>query len=302
MRVDGTTIGHLVAFAVNREFSDIDIMLTKKIADIIGIELKKRKNYYNYKKNEQVEKLFSDLLDEKKSNAAALAEKAKIMNIYFQPFFLVFTLSFLHTEKLSLPVNYIQGFFEHVFGKHYCLTYQNNVIIILNKAKEIEIKESQYEQLEQFTKDSGITIGISQSFSDFTDFRLYYNQCLSALHSGSKGSTDKKVLFYQNYSVDHILYLCSKQTRLMQFCHPELIKLMDYDQTHATSFSDTLYAFVMNCNAPAELAKQLSIHRNTLYYRLSKIEEITNLKLNSMETIYQLYLSFQILHYLEVNP
>lgn len=51
--------------------------------------------------------------------------------------------------------------------------------------------------------------------------------------------------------------------------------------------------FVQNCDL-SQTSKQLHIHVNTLRYRLQKIEDITSLKINELNSILQLYIGMQI--------
>ena len=58
---------------------------------------------------------------------------------------------------------------------------------------------------------------------------------------------------------------------------------------------NTLYVYLNNYNNPQLAASVLKIHRNSLTYRLNKIEEIFDLDLTCMETVYHLYISFVII-------
>lgn len=75
------------------------------------------------------------------------------------------------------------------------------------------------------------------------------------------------------------------------------MKLIDYDKKYNTDYLETLYSYIANFKNQTELAKVMNIHRNTLYYRISKIEEIINIDLNNIDDFVSIYLSFKILEY-----
>jgi DNA-binding PucR family transcriptional regulator len=54
----------------------------------------------------------------------------------------------------------------------------------------------------------------------------------------------------------------------------------------------------MNIKNQSELAAAMNVHRNTLYYRIGKIEEIMNINLSNVDDVFSIYLSFKIFEYL----
>jgi DNA-binding PucR family transcriptional regulator len=73
---------------------------------------------------------------------------------------------------------------------------------------------------------------------------------------------------------------------------------MQYDAMYRTSYTSTLRCYLdMGRNAPAA-AEKLNIHRNTLDYRLKKIEELQNIQLQNTEDMFSMVYSLYILTYL----
>ncbi|HCX65848.1 MAG TPA: hypothetical protein DHN33_11645 [Eubacteriaceae bacterium] len=99
--------------------------------------------------------------------------------------------------------------------------------------------------------------------------------------------------------IANMLQICSEQEPLMNFCNRALLNLIAYDKEHNTQYAETLKAFVNKSKNPSELAKELNVHRNTLYYRLDKIKEIMDCSLDSMDVLFDLHLSFKILGYMK---
>lgn len=96
---------------------------------------------------------------------------------------------------------------------------------------------------------------------------------------------------------DYVLsYLFSemKRTAAPTLLHPALSLLGEYDRQHSTDFYETLYQYLKNDRSIAETARAMNLHRNTLLYRLKRLEElVTEDFSDSMVRLY-LLLSFEI--------
>ncbi|MCR4435705.1 MAG: helix-turn-helix domain-containing protein [Clostridiales bacterium] len=93
------------------------------------------------------------------------------------------------------------------------------------------------------------------------------------------------------------LSACCGTIPLLEFCHPSLLTLMEYDRNNNANYTRTLYVFILNKGNQNESAKILHIHRTTMIYRMEKIEAIMDIKLDNIHLMYNLYLSFMILKY-----
>lgn len=81
---------------------------------------------------------------------------------------------------------------------------------------------------------------------------------------------------------------------LKEFYDETLGELIVYDQEHDTEFVNTLRIYLNNDGDMTETANQLFLHRNTLRYRLNRIEEILDVRLSEVETQLNLVTAFRI--------
>ena len=74
--------------------------------------------------------------------------------------------------------------------------------------------------------------------------------------------------------------------------HPALDALMAYDKSNKSNLFDTLDVYLLNdCNAQL-CGRLLFLHRNSLVYRIHRIQEITDVDLSNAEERSYLRLSF----------
>ena len=80
------------------------------------------------------------------------------------------------------------------------------------------------------------------------------------------------------------MFKSGNQQEILDYCNERLKKLEEYDHANGTFLQDTLIAYYMNGFNIGKTAEGLFVHRNSLQYRLKKIEEILGITLDdSME-------------------
>ena len=87
-------------------------------------------------------------------------------------------------------------------------------------------------------------------------------------------------------------------------CDEKLWKLKEHDEKTGSDYMQTLRLYLDNHCSVVQTARELSIHRSTLLYRLEKIREIINFSLDDPEQLLYLRLSFYFIEMEEAkkNP
>lgn len=79
------------------------------------------------------------------------------------------------------------------------------------------------------------------------------------------------------------------------FCHTSVFDICEYDRLGDTSYRATLMAYLRSgCNLRAA-AEVIGVHRNTLAYRIKRLEEQFGIDLNDSSTRFELLFSFTAL-------
>ena len=135
--------------------------------------------------------------------------------------------------------------------------------------------------------------GISLPFSDANGMQRAGNQATLALLYGNQ--TPPSV----SHCVDHaFLYFLNKLAGDKSFgtelLHPGLVRLKRYDARHGTDFYNTLYQYLLCERNVVATAKALFIHRNSMIYRLQRIQQLLDVDLEDPNMRLYLLLSYQI--------
>lgn len=289
-------LGQAVILEVFKPFSESDITLINQLSETLSIELQKHK-YYETTNADNRDLLILDLLNEKIKNQEAINENLKFANWNLREWLRIISIT-MEQEKISLiQFKFIRNFLKKLFPDAVCVLYNGNIVTVINYISDKTFLEIYSEKLNTFLGEQNIFCGVSRPFSNLIDIDKYYKQSLKSIELGKCLNSDKLIFFYDSYILQHIFSLCSGHESLKEFCHPSLLKLIDYDKKYNTDYLETLYSYIANFKNQTELAKVMNIHRNTLYYRISKIEEIINIDLNNIDDFVSIYLSFKILEY-----
>jgi purine catabolism regulator len=81
---------------------------------------------------------------------------------------------------------------------------------------------------------------------------------------------------------------------LKQFCQRLIGPLARYDEQHNSDLVHTITAYFDHHANISQTAEALFIHRNTLLYRLERIQELTGQDLNQADTRLSLHLALKL--------
>lgn len=211
----------------------------------------------------------------------------------FQAPYRIMTVSTDNTQEKNV-LSYIRKTVHPFFPCHLALI-QNNVLYIL----EYRLKKNAHfsEQFDMILRKFNAHCGASNYFYDLLETANYQIQAEDALMLGKQSISDRRVYEYKDYYLPAILVPRIEQMPPCNYISPVISKITDYDQKHSTDFLSTIYAYVRNLGNAGNTAEELHIHRNTLLYRINRIEEITDSPIKGYETFIHLMISFYMIDY-----
>lgn len=102
--------------------------------------------------------------------------------------------------------------------------------------------------------------------------------------------------FFQNLGVHRLLLALDGHPELGAFYEETLASIDQYDRANRSELLPTLEAFFAADNSLAETAARLHLHRNTVAYRLRRIEQISGHQLADPEIRLALHLGLRVRH------
>lgn len=186
------------------------------------------------------------------------------------------------------------------------LQYDNSKIKEINKFIEKNLKEEEYSinisvnkiallltndrrnnstmsKVQNTLEELSIKIGIGKTHNIIMNSLV---EAVNALNIGSKLYEDKNLYIYEEIKFFHKMSLLTNMNYERKIID-DILK-----ETMGNELLNTFLIYMKNNGERVRTANEIHIHRNTLNYRLEKIEEITGLKFNNYLDLFQLITSY----------
>jgi purine catabolism regulator len=145
-----------------------------------------------------------------------------------------------------------------------------------------------------------VAIGLGQPARDISGWRSSYRDAVQALELADRLQTNSP-LYIGDLGVYQLILGLSDRDKLVAFCERTLGDLRDYDHRQHADLLKTLEAFFACHGNLSQTAEMLIVHRNTLLYRMNRINEIAQIDLDRPETRLALHLALTIRRLLNLN-
>jgi purine catabolism regulator len=145
-----------------------------------------------------------------------------------------------------------------------------------------------------------VAIGLGQPARDVTVWRTSYRDGVQALDLAIRLQTDTP-LYIGDLGVYQLILGLSDREKLVTFYEKTLGPLLEYDMRQHADLIKTLEAFFACHGNLSQTAEMLIVHRNTLLYRMNRINEIAQIDLDRAEIRLALHLALTIRRLLALN-
>ena len=145
-----------------------------------------------------------------------------------------------------------------------------------------------------------VAVGLGQPARDIAAWRSSYRDGVQALELAMRLQTDTP-LYIADLGVYQLILSLSDRDKLLAFCDRTLGPLLEYDMRQHADLIKTLEAFFACHGNLSQTAEMLIVHRNTLLYRMNRINEIAQIDLDRPEIRLALHLALTIRRLLTLN-
>lgn len=144
--------------------------------------------------------------------------------------------------------------------------------------------------------------GVSELFDSIDNIRFHMYQSRKALKIGQIMNENEPLHAYGKLRTDIILSYVCESMDYKNYVHPLFTALKAEDEENGTQYYRTLISYLDCICDSAKAAKKLFIHRNTLLYRINRIEENYNCSMEDEAFVRDLMLSHMICDFRERMP
>lgn len=142
-------------------------------------------------------------------------------------------------------------------------------------------------------------VSVSLSLGSYSDLPAAHEEAFHTLKIAQ--SLGEQIAFTQDLFFELSLLCGADNHYLCAFAHNVLDALIKYDQQNKTSLLKTLQELVNHMGIHTQTAQALYLHRNTLLYRIHRIELITGLNLSLSDDLYKAAIALRIYSLLDMK-
>jgi purine catabolism regulator len=191
-----------------------------------------------------------------------------------------------------LLTNHSRPALVHIFGDKHVVVFQS-----LKSSSDVDTAQDfarrLREQLAAEFPKSTLLAGLSGPVTKLTDWPKVYREAVQAMQLGERLNLNHLVVF-NSLGVYRLLGQLEDNPAVQEFTDQVIGPLVQYDEQHRSSLVQTLDAYFDHHGNISQTAESLYIHRNTLLYRLERIQELTGHDLNQANMRLALHLALKL--------
>ena len=142
--------------------------------------------------------------------------------------------------------------------------------------------------------NASVSVGTGRLTPGIGGVRTSFREAEQAIAMGSRLYGGGRVTAFGDLGLHRLLFAMQGHAELREFYWDQVKPLVEYDRRTGAGLMRTLEAFFRCHGSPTEIAGLLHLHRNTVLYRLRRIEDVGGLRLDDPETRLNLHLCLRV--------
>ena len=174
-------------------------------------------------------------------------------------------------------------------------TREQGVVVVIEAASPTAGQELAHKLLKHLSGPTQpLVIGVGQVHPEDRFLRRSYDEAVSAAEIGQRLSQGAAAVYcHWELGLLDWLYRLPPEVLRGNLYLQHVQTLAAHDRDHRSDLVNTLEAYLEHGGALAEAAASLNVHRNTLLYRLERIEEIAGVDLRNVQQRLNLYVALK---------
>jgi purine catabolism regulator len=201
-------------------------------------------------------------------------------------------------RRLETPINWLLSSHRiqaltHIYGDEHLCVFQALNPEDQEMSSAIELANHILEHVKVEFPNTRLLSGLSGPAETLADWPTVHAQAVQAMRLG-KRLNKETLIRYNSVGIFQLLAQLEDQPALRKFCDQVAGPLVNYDKQHRSSLVETLNAFFNHHGNVSQTADALYIHRNTLLYRLERIQDLTGQDLDQADNRLALHLALRL--------
>ncbi len=234
------------------------------------------------------EKFLSDIMKGKYTNQTLkIVDEAAFLNIEELRSRVCIAISADSPDKCSCIVQQLKNSVSENKTKAYYVRLDDKLAIIL----ETEFKYSNvqplmdnieriYNTVTNISAEQNVKIAVSNICNNLKYLNYAYDEACFALGMGQRVDADGHIFLYEDYMVYRLLSEMSNNAAIVRMYNNTFGVLQSLDKDSSQDYINTITVLCENGFNVRDAANELFIHRNTMYKRIERINDILGFDIN----------------------
>lgn len=316
IEINGLIFSHLVVWDKEDILDEINQRALEHAATVIALETAKEHAVF-----ESEQRIRGELLDEliwkRYKSEEAVAKRASFCNLNIREHLAIFVLEIDNYEEYILKKDLMEEVLEQSVKqdilqttRFYLSNYLGRVPLVYQRSNSVvgiipytldevnavkEVFQTIRNVIIEKIKGLDITIGIGRPSQGIRELDTSFEEAQQTIKVQHRVKGKPKVGFFRDQGAYCLLSELKDSLKLGVFYDESIGKLEEYDQRNNGELLQTLEEYYNCGHNIRETSEALYLHRNSIIYRLKKIEQITGKDLSSSEDNFELQLGLKIL-------
>lgn len=293
--LNGSCMGYLAVLEYNHLFSDQDVQITRLICEVISSLMQNSGNHMKNTSGLMYENVIHDLLEQRIVDTKTLAGRLEACDWKPGENMLVVTVDMCKYNDISF-IDYFKNKLNTILPDAKTVCYDDSLVAVIDiDQRSFAEACGVQDHLSSFADENDLLAGISLPSKNLLDLSKHQRQSQRAVELGKSFGSASRVFDYSNFAADDFISESARFIDVMDFCHQGVVDLRNYDMQKNTEYFATLYAYLLHDKNVTATANALFIHRNTVTYRIEKIESILGSSLQDSSHSFWILLTCKLL-------
>ena len=274
VKIENVYVATVALKEENRKFRKIDFELLARFAQLLSIEMQKD-DFFIINNSSMNTLLLTDIISGELKNTNTIIQRFEYLDWPMHKYFAIAVVDFKSqqkTENLVFVMKQIQQFLT----EKKIVIYEGKICILLSHYDYKDIYASLNDEFKEYLDSNLLVCGISNIYTSITDTPDFYKQATDAILIGNKVKPSEPIYIYDDYLIDHVVHKIKKNIPFSYFNNHVLNSIIRYDAKNNSNLLETYITYIESGNDSNITCEKLYIHRNTLLYRLKKIQSFSH--------------------------
>ncbi len=296
--IDNKPVGHIVLYEYLKPFSETDKVLLMKFAEAVSNELLKNEAHLRAGKLDEITLAEMLRLDVKQD-----ATRIKILAHDFATKKYLYALCASQDKRnpAKASLNYLKDIITEIIPDSISVVYKKDIVVLIgNDSPYTPFSEPLRKQVDDFLAINSMYAGLSRSFTDMGNLKKHYQFARTASWFGEIYDQSYRAYLYDEYYLFDLFASLELNRELQDFCSDAVLEMMQYDKEANTDYLESARCYLENDKNLNKCAQKMCMHRNSMDYRIKKIEELFHVDFSDENFCFSFYLSVKILAYKKI--